>query len=536
MALTPIGTIKVKNGKGIKLVRLKQVIGLTKTYEVVNDDNVVVGEFAVNDGAEGIPGGTGVGIANVAFSHTDANGGNVYQITLTNATTTTFTAPKGGQGPAGPSATANTATYWETNNPILPLATFGYDSTNNITKIGDGVTAWKSLPTLAVEQTFKVATIIIDKTNMNPDTRVSYGELAAGLTPSRGNNGNYQQGSIENLWLLKGIRNLLIKDGKANGYLNKNNLALFEAGGAADITSGAAGNVFTELPNFWFNFTDTPTKLTIAAANMAVDGWIPVSRHKGTIPPTWYLATYKASLVNGKLASLSGKMPAVNIDIGQARAYAQANGDKYEQLYLKKLIAYQILMILQFRSTNSQTALGRGYVDGNPGAIATGGTNTKGLNFGENTGKQQAKGLGVEDMGGNVLEWVDGMVSDLNAIRVAEDNFNSTGNGYKSVPYEYDDLDGDYYHYTDGYIGDVMGTNELGFVIKTINGGDNTGFCDYGDVSYDEDYGQGFVPLFGGSWSSGSNAGAFRLYCSFGPSGASSSVGARLLFCGDPHS
>ena len=44
------------------------------------------------------------------------------------------------------------------------------------------------------------------------------------------------------------------------------------------------------------------------------------------------------------------------------------------------------------KKRDSQTALGRGYVDGNSAYANTGGTNTKGFMFGETTGKQQMKG------------------------------------------------------------------------------------------------------------------------------------------------
>lgn len=45
-----------------------------------------------------------------------------------------------------PQATeVKTSTEWESQNPVLGAGKFGYDSTNKITKIGDGVTAWNVL-------------------------------------------------------------------------------------------------------------------------------------------------------------------------------------------------------------------------------------------------------------------------------------------------------------------------------------------------------------------------------------------------------
>lgn len=53
---------------------------------------------------------------------------------------------KGDKGDAGTtSSIVKTAAEWESQNPVLGAGVFGYDSTNDITKIGDGTTAWADL-------------------------------------------------------------------------------------------------------------------------------------------------------------------------------------------------------------------------------------------------------------------------------------------------------------------------------------------------------------------------------------------------------
>lgn len=42
-----------------------------------------------------------------------------------------------------------TAAAWSSANPILALGEPGWDLTNNIIKVGDGVTAWNALPVAA---------------------------------------------------------------------------------------------------------------------------------------------------------------------------------------------------------------------------------------------------------------------------------------------------------------------------------------------------------------------------------------------------
>lgn len=68
----------------------------------------------------------------------------------TNATCGSVSANfKGDKGDTGTtSSIVKTAAEWESQNPVLGAGVFGFDSTNKIIKAGDGVTPWKTLPTL----------------------------------------------------------------------------------------------------------------------------------------------------------------------------------------------------------------------------------------------------------------------------------------------------------------------------------------------------------------------------------------------------
>ena len=69
---------------------------------------------------------------------------------------------KGDKGDTGTtSSIVKTAAEWESQNPVLGAGVLGYDSTNDITKIGDGTTAWASLnciTTAPVKVSFSEAT------------------------------------------------------------------------------------------------------------------------------------------------------------------------------------------------------------------------------------------------------------------------------------------------------------------------------------------------------------------------------------------
>lgn len=59
---------------------------------------------------------------------------------------------KGQKGDTGStSSIVKTAAEWESQNPVLGAGVFGYDSTNKITKVGDGTTSWSDLDMVKTE-------------------------------------------------------------------------------------------------------------------------------------------------------------------------------------------------------------------------------------------------------------------------------------------------------------------------------------------------------------------------------------------------
>ena len=177
------------------------------------------------------------------------------------------------------------------------------------------------------------------------------------------------------------------------------------------------------------------------------------------------------------------------------------------------------MYLLKYKNLDSQTAVGRGYVDGNSAAIATGNTNSKGMDWGETTGTYQMKLFGLEDFWGNVFEFIDGIYSDASRnICTATDGFNDTGSGYTNQGSSGFASD------TSGYMTKVQGTSEMGFVLKANNGSETTYYCDYASVYASR------LAYFGGYWSNGSYAGAFRLYVTLSTSNSIASCSARLMF------
>ena len=70
----------------------------------------------------------------------------------------------------------------------------------------------------------------------------------------------------------------------------------------------------------------------------------------------------------------------------------------------------------------------------------------------------------------------------------------------------------------------IQGTNNTGFVIKSGGGSTTTYYADNADLS------SGSFGVFGGDWSDGAFAGAFRLVVYYAASDSISYLGCRVVY------
>ena len=366
----------------------------------------------------------------------------------------------------------------------------------------------------------KVYGVKIDTTNSNPATAVTYTDNAVGFTPATGNNGAFSYGSWQDEFPFNQIKPCLYKNGVLNYYLNPNNFVQKVDGvTASDITSGADGDVMVEFPKIWWKFETIGTDLYVRYADAQIDSGYKCLAHKRGITEKdkCYISSYLGYSLSSKLRSLSGKTPTATQTIGAFRTLAQANGAGYDQVAYFQLLMLQVLFTVMFKSRDSQTALGRGYVDGNASAISTGGTNAKGMFYGETTGKLQNKFCGIEDFYGNLRYWIDGFFSNATwHMLIANQNFNDTGSGYT-------DYGQGATANLSGYISTVQGGTETGFVVKATAGSATTFYADYGSLTASR------LPSFGGSWAIVDGAGAFLLYAIDSATYSSATIGARIM-------
>lgn len=361
---------------------------------------------------------------------------------------------------------------------------------------------------------YKIYGVNIDLSNSNPDSAVTYTDDAIGVTA----------GSIawDSRPIFKDIKPCMLKNGVVQYYLNPSNFAQKETGESADITSGSDGDVMIEIPKIGYKITTSGNILSIKITdnpNASGDGFKYYAHTRGTEGDRekLYVGAYLGNTINSKLRSLSNKSPTVNQTIGTFRTQAKANGDGYDLISFYPLILLQCLFLIRYKNLNSQTALGRGYVDASA-KTNTGTTNSNGMYYGTTSGKVHVKFAGIEDFWGNLLYWIDGLYSDSNRnILTAFSNFNDTGSNYTNRGKGSSSN-------VSGYMSKPQGTSEMGFIIQETNGSSSTYFADYGYLYASS------LPIFGGSWGNGDYAGAFRLSVYSSASDSDSYLGGRLMY------
>lgn len=366
-------------------------------------------------------------------------------------------------------------------------------------------------------QPYRKMTVKIDLSNSNPATCCSYADDAVDMVAGSADWDDFF-----------GHYTVLFKDGAEVGKLDPNDFTKFEDGTDADITSGDAGDVMICFPRHGLTISTTDNIVTVSMTDDPDNDDFKYYAHSRgeNSRDVFYLGAYKGYLLDSKLRSLSGKSPRVNATIGNFRTYAQANGNGYEMTGFYQITYLQAMYLLKYKNLDSQTTVGTGYVGGS-NTIATGGTETWGMDCElvkqtnptyMTDSKHHVKAFGLEDLWGNIYEFVDGVYSDSSRnILTATDNFNDSGAGYT-------DNGRGATSNLNGYMSKPQGTTEKGFIAKAKGGSSTTYFCDYAYLC------SSAVACFGGYYGDGAYAGVFWLYVDYSASSSDSSVGARLMY------
>ena len=381
---------------------------------------------------------------------------------------------------------------------------------------------------------YKVMTVVINEADSNPATCCSYADDAVNMQSGASANAQWQE--------FFGYKPCLFKNGQVVGYLNPNDYSKFENGGAADITSGDAGDVMIEFPRRGIRCVKDGDTIRISMTDAPNDPDFKYYAHqRGTVSKdAFYIGAYVGTYANDssetssnksiKIRSLSGQKlvrasnqsgtKAINKQYDLKRTQCQNNGAGYECFPYVLMIFIQVMYVLQFKNLNSVDMLGVRFIHGSSFSVGgdgvfygyddyrSGSTNSKGL-FLKNSYKtetsaktESTKTFGIEDL--LAFGYInDGIVSSpmtvdgdssndlfvVTMVALGVETYEDTFDNYTVV---FDERDYDGNHPNSWRVSKVIGTTNCPFYPCAGNGSTTTYYCAY---AHDNIYVDAYVRL-----------------------------------------
>lgn len=355
----------------------------------------------------------------------------------------------------------------------------------------------------------------IDGNDSNPSTKVRYLLDAVGMTPAKMNftAGTFDYGSWSDAFFMP--RPCMLKyDGTVDYYLNENDYTKKADGTASDVANvdygGSAMMEWGDGTNLiWWKIVPdkgNDKSASIYIANYKADDDFVCYNHidkYGNVKSHFYTPIYNGSLdSSNRLRSISGQAVMKNKTATQEMSYANENGDGWDiETYVDRMLI-SFLLILISKSTNSQACFGEG-MSQNSGQgsllLQTGTMNTKGLFWGESTGKSGVKVFGMENFWGNQWRRTAGLIlaNGITKVKLTPP-YNTDGSGYKTITSVAPSGT------IGGFIKDIIFAKD-GFAPSVASGSESTYYCD--GLWYNNEI-TAFA-LFGGSLVNGRRCGAW---------------------------
>lgn len=273
----------------------------------------------------------------------------------------------------------------------------------------------------------------------------------------------------------------------------------------------ASGDWMVEIPKFYIKHTHDGENVEYWVSAGGGEGYDQVDK--------FYVGRFKTST---DYTSEPNVLPAVSIHRRDFRTNSFAKGDGWQAMDLIHNYALRVLFQVEFAHLDSQLILGRGVISTD--ARKEGGRTLDLIaSSGTSNGTNDDCSIsyrGIEDIYGNVYEWVEGcLIMDYQAYVCTDPTkySDTLTDDYKPVGY--------FNSETNGYVQEMGFSPMYKFAEFPISVGATsaTGYCD----NYYQNAGLR-APLFGGGWTAGVHAGLFLWLLSAAP-GAGSTSGSRLL-------
>ena len=325
---------------------------------------------------------------------------------------------------------------------------------------------------------------------------------------------------------------MLTYAGVVDHYLNPNDYTKKLDGSASSVASTAfGGNAMIQWPKIYVKRWMEGNIYKFRCCDIKWDNdyecWSNYDRLNNEIN-YFYTPIYFGSNVSSKMRSISGQTNSVSTTAEDEITLAKANGNEWHTEVLADRLLIQDLLVMISKSTDGQTAFGKGVSSDATAAIGQGTMNANGLFWGSNNGTSGVKVFGMENWWGNLWRrtagWIinDG-VQKVKITRGTKDgstvsDYNLDGNGYLTI------ANATPSGTSGGYI-DTMKTEGFGRLPVTANGSSSTFEADgLYFLPADIDY-----AIVGGGWRDGALiVGPFFANLGFLASWYSESFGAAL--------
>lgn len=360
--------------------------------------------------------------------------------------------------------------------------------------------------------------IKIDPTNPDPNSAVEYTDDAVGFIPlnvdqTTGicNYGSWQN-IIENIF---GITPCLVKrDGTVLSYLNPNDYSKTTSGISMDIESGIFGQVMIRFKHLYYRFSVDENKIWFQISNKQndstwVDSAFAAEDGIGTVRNNMYVAAYESVQENNVLQSISNKLPSFNMSFEKVESLSE-----FGVFHMMNIVKKQFIIFLGYLVTKSidlEGNIGNGNVDGE--LIKTGTMNTAGLFYGKSTKNEGVKMFGIENLWGNQLKTMHGMIQKLIYVLDDEDISHPEQHLYIKEFYPYNNIDdfddvGIIEPNRSGFISSIRFVNDSIYIPNELNSSSTTYFKSYYQNGESENADHILYALYGGNNTYGDKAGA----------------------------
>lgn len=296
-----------------------------------------------------------------------------------------------------------------------------------------------------------------------------------------------------------------------SGMVRKN----YVNGEIVDFVDYSNGETYVYIPEFWSKIINDTTnnRMSIYISDSEISGF---TKHPGSGK---YMSRYEC---NSNFLSAPGTKPKVNTNLGGFRTGITAIDNKHYQYDIHTYAALELLYIVEFAHLNTQSKIGAGITSGGA-ALTIGETDILTYHTGRVDGTADnvsaVQYRWIENLWGNVWNWVDGILIQDGLVYICNDRANYAS----SITSDYEST-GLYTPTAQGWHKTDQDYNDCYLIPLTTGSSDSTYTCDY---YY---YNAGLRGLHvGGRSGSGSDAGLFYWYGSNAPGHTHAYIGGRAV-------